>query len=476
MSRAEETGNFLLQALLAIALIMAFMPMLAQKLSDRKNDMNMSASARHIVAAATAGREFVRASLDDIPYGLQTFTDGDFSDLLEPFGLPLGFVPITPQNQKISFITAKKDDDFMAALVLNGGKMSKTLKAELMMRIGPDAAAADDKGILRGIGGWDVNLKDFGIKPDMDAIYVLVPKDDDFSELVRRDSKDKVRNRFHTNLDMGGFSVVNANSILSSNTRLDIANFGTLSINGSGGDRKFKNNIELISANRAVFQTRDGANALNITRGDLVANSVSAQTLFKYGMPGAIEADTVSVNSLALSAGRTGFVGPYDWDVRGDMVLSNVSLNTEILEIGGFINASRGQDVFIDESELTYSSRHGIEVGAIQSAHITLRDQISSALLTEGDGATILDIRPAGVSVLPDVLLETINNDDFKILKNPEEDDSATVSCKNIIDGLFNAPDYHRNSVAQNIVCQYVFWHRLERRINLKQCKLDGEC
>ncbi|MCL2748866.1 MAG: shufflon system plasmid conjugative transfer pilus tip adhesin PilV [Alphaproteobacteria bacterium] len=471
----QSRGNFLLQALLAIALVMAFMPMLAQKLATRKSDLGLSVSAQHINNAARAARVFVRFNKDNIKYGVSSLNGEALSDLLEPFGLPLGFVPQTAQGQKISMIASKNDNgEALVLLVIRGGNLSPQKRRELMARIGPDAADSGKDGILHGIGGWEKNLKDFKIKPDKEAFYVLIPSDDDFSELIRRNANDPERNRFHTDLDMGGYTIKNISSFSAKNAEVDFADFGTLAISGSSTDRRFKNKIELLSVSKAVFQSREGSGALNITRGDLRSKLVSTYSIFKYGLPGSIEAESVSLNSLTMAVGRAGFTGSYDWDVGGDVILNNVSLNTEMMEISGFINASRGQDVFIDQNEISYSARSGIETRTISAAYLTLRDQISSALASGDTGAILLDIRPSGVSVLPDILLDSINNDKIDILKNPEGDDSTTVSCKTIITSLPGMPSYEQKSVAQNIVCQYIFWQRLERRINMKQCIEEG--
>ena len=475
MLRARENGNFLLQALLAIALVMAFMPMLAQKMATRKSDQSLSVSAQHINNAARAARAYVRFNKDDIKYGVSLLSSEAFSDLLEPFGLPLGFIPQTAQGQKISLIASKSDNgEALVLLVIRGGDLSPQKRRELMMRIGPNSADTGKDGILRGIGGWEKNLKDFKIKPDTDAIYVLIPADDDFTELIRRNAQNPERNRFHTDLDMGGFDIKNISSFAAKNAVVDIADFGVLAISGSSTDRRFKNKIDLLSVGKAVFQTRDGSGALNISRGDLKAKLVSTYSIFKYGMPGSIDAESTSLNSITMAAGRTGFTGSYDWDVGGDAVLNNVSLNTEMLEISGFINASRGQDVFIDQNDLTYSAKTGIETRTVSASYLTLRDQISSSLASGDTGAILLDIRPSGVSVLPDVLLDTIDNDKIRILKNPEGNDDSTVDCRTIISSLPGLPSYNKKSVAQNVVCQYVFWQRLERRINIKQCIEEG--
>jgi len=89
-----------------------------------------------------------------------------------------------------------------------------------------------------------------------------------------------------------------------------------------------------------------------------------------------------------------------------------------------------------------------------------------------GSGAVVLDIRPAGTSLLPDAYVSTIDNTGFEILATPSADDSKTVSCRAIISSLDGV--YNQHSLAQYIICQYVYWQRLEKRIDIKQCLLAG--
>ena len=142
------------------------------------------------------------------------------------------------------------------------------------------------------------------------------------------------------------------------------------------------------------------------------------------------------------------------------------------MDVGSFINVTRGQDVFIDSSSLSYSTATGIDTDYIYASNITLRDQISDSLARGGDGAVILDIRPSGTSLLPDALVDSVNNGEFKIIANPADDDGDTDDCKSIISSLGNT--YNQKSLAQYIVCQYVFWQRLEHRIDIKQCLMGG--
>ena len=140
--------------------------------------------------------------------------------------------------------------------------------------------------------------------------------------------------------------------------------------------------------------------------------------------------------------------------------------------IDSYLNVARGQDVFIDANTLEYSTKSGIEAGTVYASNITVRDQTSQGLSGGAGGATILDIRPAGASLFPDVLVDSINNDKFAILKNPSADNGDTITCKDIIIDFGGV--YNSKSLAQNLICQYVFWQRLEHRIKIKQCLMAG--
>ena len=109
----------------------------------------------------------------------------------------------------------------------------------------------------------------------------------------------------------------------------------------------------------------------------------------------------------------------------------------------------------------------------VYASNITLRDQTSDALSRGGSGAAVLDIRPAGTSLLPDVYVSTISNAGFNILRSPSADDASTVDCKSIISSLDGR--YNDNSLAQYIICQFVYWQRIEKRIDIKQCLLAGK-
>lgn len=444
----SERGNFLLQSLLALTLIFAFIPFVAQKLVAQDSDAQMTAAASQADVATTAARIYIRENTNLLPYETTRVSGDAFADLLEPYGLPLGFVPHNALGQDISLVITKTLDSVSGYLELTGGNLSGVQRAELARRIGFYASPTDD-GVVIGIA-----------------------LDDMYSDVVRRNETNLDANAFLTNLDMGKFSITNAGAILARRGEFDTSQITTLSITGVENGRKERNTINTLTTNRAVFQSENGETALSLTRGTLYAKSVNGRTVSKFGDTGNITVGDAAVYDFAMTAGHTSFSGPEKWNVHGSVVTNKISFSTERLEISSFINATRGQDVFIDSESLEYNTKSGIDAGIIYASNITLRDQTSNSLSQGGTGEVVLDIRPAGTSLLPDVLSDDINNDDINIIKNPSASDGATISCRDVISDLGGR--YNQKSLGQNIICQYMFWQRLEQRIDIKQCMLDG--
>ncbi len=445
----QQNGNFLLQALLALALIFSFIPFFAQRLAARDLDAQMYASTQKVEVAQTAARIFVRERANDLPYNTTIVSGDTFSDLLESYGLPLGFIPRTALGQDISLVINKTPIAVTAYLQLSGGGLTNVQLAELARRIGFYASISGDN------------------------ILVGLALDEAYSDVVRRNETNLDDSVFLTDLDMGGFSFDNGGEVFARRGEFDSGQFNTLSIYGLEDGRKVRNNIDVMIADKAVFQSSLGESALSLTRSSLYVGDISARTVSMFGDTGNFTSNSASVYDFSMTAGRTSFAGPLDWTVNGDVVSQNINFSVERLDIDSYIDASRGQDVYIDPDELEYSSRTGIRTNSIIVSNITMRDQTSDALNQGETGAVVLDIRPAGTSVLPDILLETINNDGFSIISKPSADDDKYVNCREIISNLEGR--YNATSLSQYIICQYYFWQRLEKRINIKQCLLEGK-
>lgn len=447
---SRQNGNFLLQALLALALIFSFIPFFAGRLASRDLDSQMYAATQKVEVAQTAAQIFVRENANDLPYNTTKVSGNTFSDLLESYGLPLGFVPRTALGQDISLVINKTPLAVTAYLELSGGDLSPLQLAELARRIGFYASVSGDI-ITVGLA--------------LDAVY---------SDVVRRNESDLNNSAFLTDLDMGGYTFDNGGEIFARRGEFETAQIGTLSVFGVENGRDTRNNIESMAANLAVFQSSLGESALSLTRGTLYVNNISARTLSQFGDTGNFTSNAASAYDFAMTAGRTSFYGPLDWTVGGDVISENINFSVERLDIDSYIDASRGQDVYIDPDELEISSRTGIEAGTVIASNITMRDQTSDALNSGETGLVILDIRPSGTSVLPDVLLDGINNDAFEILAEPTSDSDKTESCRDVIAQLDNRVRYNAKSLSQYLVCQYIYWQRLEQRIDMKQCLLEG--
>ncbi|MBD5400572.1 hypothetical protein HDR61_02405 [bacterium] len=444
---SKQSGNFLLQALLALSLVFAFIPFFAGRLATRDMDAQMYAATRQIDVATTAARIFIRENASNLQYDRTVIGGRDFSDTLEAYGLPLGFVPKTALGQDIMLVIDKTPSEISAYLELSGGNMSGIRIAELARRIGFYATENDG------------------------AIIVKIALDEGFSDVVRRNENNLDAGAFLTDLDMGGFVFDNFGILDARRGEFDTATTLNLTITGSESGRREKNEIANLSVSRAVFQSRTGEAALALTRGTLIATNVDAQTVANYGDTGNFSANVASLYDFSMTAGRTGFTGPSKWNVHGNVVSDRINFTVERLDVSSYINMASGQDVYIGD-DLEYNSRSGIETDTIITSNITLRDQTSDALQGGGTGAVVLDIRPGGTSVLPDAYVDGIDNAVFEIIADPADDDNKTIDCKSVIshlDGIYN-----QRSLSQYIICQYVFWQRLEQRINIKQCMMDG--
>ncbi len=444
----QQRGSFLFQSLLAVGVIFAFIPFLSRQLAERNVDTRMYSATRQVDIAQTAARIFIRENAKNISYDTTVVSGNDFADLLEPYGLPLGFVPHTPMGQDIALVIHKTPMSVSAYLELSGGDLSDVQIAELARRIGFYATPVDKK------------------------IQVGIELSEIYSDVVRRNEPDLDNSGFLSDLDMGKFVLDNVGNLFAVRAEFETAQFNTLTVTGVESGRKARNNIKYISSPKTIFQSKDGESALSLTRGTLYADSVNARTISMFGDTGNLTTLDTSVYDFAMTAGRTSFTGPQKWNVNGNLVSNNITFSTERLDISSYLNTTRGQDVYIDTESLEYSTKSGIETNNILVSNITMRDQTSNSLSAGGTGAVILDIRPAGTTMLPDVLLEEINNDGFEILKKPVADVSDTTDCKSIINDLDGY--YNPQSLSQYLICQYVFWQNIEKRIDVKQCLMAG--
>ena len=382
----SQRGNFLLQALLALTLVFAFIPFYARRVALQDVSAQMYATTRQVDVARTAAKIFIRENADALPYERSIVSGENFTDMLEPYGLPLGFVPRTALGQDIVLIIDKTNTDVSAILRLRGGDINKLQRAELARRIGFFAVYDTDSAT----GDIDIGIQ----LADM------------YSDVVRRNDVNPDASGFLTDLDLGGFKFDNGANMLGHRATFDTGEVTTLVISGNEAGRKERSNIKNINTDKTVFQTGAGESALSLTRGTLTMDGLTARTISKFGDTGNMTFTDAAIDTFDMVAGRTSFVGPEKWNVGGNVVTSRITFSVERLDVNSSVNVTRGQDVFIDENTLSYSTTTGIDTDFIYASNITLRDQTSDGLSRGGEGAAILDVRPAGTSLLPDVLID----------------------------------------------------------------------
>ncbi|MDR2770129.1 MAG: hypothetical protein LBB08_01630 [Rickettsiales bacterium] len=460
----------MLQALLALGLVISFLPMFANKMHGMNESRENAAAAAQMMAAWDAARAFVREEFDNLSDGIKIYSDAELAMRLEPFGLPLGFSTSTPLGGKISLMIGKNGPNMLALILATRGKASELRSAEIMARLGFWGAIPGTDGILRGAtGGWETDEIP-GDMPLPDAILMRVPEDEEFSELVVRNAKRPSKNAFHTPLGMDGNNISAVSALRAMGGKIKNAAAADFVLSGTEADRKNRNEIGSVRTDKALFRSPDG-NPLTITRSDLQTGDFSATSIAEHGDTGGMTAGTVSVRDFNMTAGSNSFSGPATWDIKTNAYLTNITLNVEKLSISTFLDTSRGQDVFIsqtDSSQLEYASGSGITAGTIKAEHITLRDQISSELLSGGNGMPLLEIRPAGTSLLPDALISGINNDELAIPLDAGDNAGKTEPCRAIVARAGGR--YDSASLAGAIVCRFVMLNRIERRLDIKKC------
>ena len=141
----QQRGSFLFQSLLAVGVIFAFIPFISRQLAERNVDTRMYSATRQVDIAQTAARIFIRENAKNIAYDTTIVSGNDFADLLEPYGLPLGFVPRTPLGQDIVLVIHKTPMSVSAYLELSGGDLTGVQIAELARRIGFYATPVEKK-------------------------------------------------------------------------------------------------------------------------------------------------------------------------------------------------------------------------------------------------------------------------------------------------------------------------------------------
>ena len=191
----KQSGNFLLQALLGLTLVFAFLPFFAGKLASRDMTAKLYSVKELVDTAQTAARIYLTEVKDDLPYpAVYVYSEApnsnhNFLSTLTKYGLPLGFNPKTIFNQYIDFVIEKNQDAegqpiIDAYLKIPQENMTKMQLAELTRMIGVYAIRNNST-----------------IK-----VYVPIKEEAEYQEVVLRQEPENA-NGFQVDLDMGFNSI-----------------------------------------------------------------------------------------------------------------------------------------------------------------------------------------------------------------------------------------------------------------------------
>ena len=422
----NQRGNFLLQTLLALSLITAFMPFFTNKIISRDKTIKIVALVNQIDSIELASRRYIKENINNFEFKTYLLSGNDFIDIMESYGMPLGFIPKTNFNQDISLLI-KKDDDISAYLKLSGGNLNNLEKSQLKNSISNQYKEKENGDI-----------------------YITIPIDEEYSDIVNKVEKNN--SFFMSDLNMGEFSIENIKNIITENIETSSLESNLIKILNID-----KNSLlNKIQTNIAIFKNKNGKSPLNIIQGTLNIDNLNTVSISKYGDSGNLTARNISAFELSMEPEKTSFSIPLNTYIRGNLISNNINYKINKLIIKSSLSVIN-KPTFEDYKNI--DKKYGIDAEIISTSNITLRKQTSSYLKNNSNAEILFDIRPASVSFMKDINIATINND-FKVIQN-NGNIYSTEHCSSVIKKL-------NNSLSQNIICQYIFWRNLEERINIK--------
>jgi len=497
----KQSGNFLLQALLALTLVFAFLPFLAGKLSSRDRDAKMYAAKQLVETAHTVARIYIRENKDNITYDNDIiFSDRSKPDgtcphtlmsdekhyfcELEPYGLPIGFNPKTALGQDISLVINKErleDNTYTidAFVNMSGGNLSEVELKQLARMIGFYAHEDSEEKTIRVHVPFDI----------WDTEY--------YSVLVRRDEPDPENAQFDVELNMGNNNItsvenIDATSMDANNTVIGKSsnNNGSLNINiatdsASSFATKIKvgswsvdDSLYFYDGGSILGTMSDSALVLNISSGETVKITGSTVT-GTIGENGASVGNVSNETKIANNFTFSGAFSAKDWNIEKTTIATPVSFSAPNEHETLTVDASSAISISGNMSCATTGSsdrEHGV----------TAESVVSNRIYHPADsvGRPGIDLQPMSTTNIQDIYVKDsidayqIFTDPFKKLEQTTVNGCLTISngeYSGALAGLLSTDALKKidmHSLLAHIICQYIFWERLERKMNYKvYCK-----
>lgn len=487
----KQSGNFLLQTLLALTLVFSFMPFVAKRLASRDMAAQMYSAKQSIETVYNAARLYLYDKKDSLPYDVTVLESGNLVTELSAYGLPLGFNPVTSLNQDITFEINKKEADPIPCDPVGelgeetcegvAETLTPVIKAYVHVRPNANASLKEYQvaELARMIG--------FFARPDGKNIDLDVPVDVMYTDVVLRKETDE-NVGFLTELDMGGNNIDSVGNLEAENGVFLEGHFSKLYIDGTNSGVTEKIQINKLNAGNFIFdpEARTSAaltiigNELNIGT-DVLPGTADLGTVGKSGSSPKLNAtEQIYAKTFVQPISAGGFTTGEEcnWEVGNKFTSTNTELvvsDTAIIAAG--LYGTNHEDL----GELKITDEAGIRVAdELFVNNVTLRDRTIYELAKEDYGHAEMNLYPGGMSSLPDVNISVLNlptKEDI-IIDNPLAQKTVAYGCDTLLEPYLDirsvATDYNKQSLIQAIVCNYVFWERLERRINMKICIMAG--
>ncbi len=492
------------------------MPFFANKLSSRDTEARLYSVVGQIETVHNVARIFLRDEFRDhypngtvvfgaVPSGCPDNKNCHFNAALEPYGLPMGFNTQTIFNQDISLVATRKLNEG-GDVVVNG--YIKLSRGDLT------DSNLEWAQLLRMLGfyasGNNSNIN------ESTEIHITVPVEEPYTDVVlRRETDENIG--FLTELDMGENTIKNINNLYANKGDATKAIVYNLSLSGDVS-------IDTPVLKAITTNFIGSVNALSpVPALSLSGAQVkTAKAMFKEMIctdATITSSSSVRADDLKLAVGNTFEVNEGSTcTFNGDVLLKEGTVNVlendmTVKQIFGVsfesgaphVYAERTKGIivrdtlFVDKVLVAggepffcdrisgcgdnFGNIYGVQEPAGDSA-VTVtnvwqnKNPVPGVLINLTDDNTI--------SLIPDVLLDQINNVNIPMVYNPYLNITSKYRCGDADGGVFDMRsgffvngnlEKNKNSLVYNILCQYFLYHRLERRLNHKlRIKCGAHC
>lgn len=455
----------------------------------------MYSAKQSIETVYNAARLYLYDEKDLLSYGETDFEGANLISTLRPYGIPLGFNPVTSLGQNIIFEINKQEAESVPCEEI--GENSEELCSEA-----PEILAPVIRARLLVVPGEGVTLKDYQVaelarmigffaKPNGDELELVVPVDVMYTDVVLRKETD-ANIGFLTELNMGANDIDGIGALEAETGVFNSgARFSLLYVDGISTGLLDKIKINRLDADSFIFEPRApdvaaltiAGTELNIGSDTLGPGYADVGTIGNVGSSPLVKTtESVYAKTFVQPAYPAGFTTGSEcvWTVGKNLISTDMRLNVagNIIVTENFYGTNH--EGF---NEIVVKDNSGIKVAdELIVNNVTIRDKSLREIYNGESGTILANLEPGGTSVLPDVSLSNIimpsGKSGIGVIENPLAEETTLLGCDNVLQPYLDirsvATDYDNHSLIQSIVCNYMFWERLERRINMKLCIMSG--